>query len=115
MTRNVPIAAGDLRESVIIEAPTESTNAYGESILSWAPVARRRAAIRGLRTDELMRAQGQYTVATHEVEFRYHPGLTTDMRLIWDSRSPARTLDIVSITEQNNRESQRLVVKEQVA
>jgi SPP1 family predicted phage head-tail adaptor len=108
------LRAGDLRESVTIESPTEQTNAYGESILTWSPVMQRRAAVRGLRTDELMSAQGPYTVATHEVEFRYAPGLHAGMRLIWNSRSPARVLDIVSVTEQNNRESHRLVCKEQV-
>jgi SPP1 family predicted phage head-tail adaptor len=111
---NVSLRAGDLRESITIEAPTEQTNAYGESILTWAPVMNRRAAVRGLRTDELMSAQGPYTVATHEVEFRYAPGLNPGMRLVWKSRSPARVLDIVSVTEQNNRESHRLVCKEQV-
>lgn len=109
-----PLRAGDLRESVLIQAPAETQNDYGEPDLTWSLFASRRAAIRGLRTDELMSAQGMYTVATHEVEFRYVPGLTTDMRLVWTSRSPTRTLDIVSITEVNNREYQRLVVKEQV-
>lgn len=106
------LRAGDLRESVVIESPTETTNSYGETNLTWATFATRRAAVRGLRTDELMSAQGAYNVATHEVEFRYVPGLNTSMRLQWNSRSPARVLDIVSVTEQNNRESQRLIVKE---
>ena len=108
------LRSGDLRESVVIEAPTEHTNAFGESTLTWAPVAKRRASIRGMRTDELLDAQGPYTVATHEVAFRYVPGLNTGMRLIWNSRTPSRTLDILSVTEQNNRESQSLVCKEQV-
>lgn len=109
------LRSGDLRESVVIESPVEQTNSYGESTLTWAPLTRRRAAIRGLRTDELMRAQGPYTVATHEVEFRYVPELTTAMRLVWSSRTPARVLDIVSVTEQDNRTSHRLVCKEQVS
>ena len=108
------LRAGDLRESVVIEAPSESTNAYGESTLTWSPIANRRAAIRGLQIAEVMSAQEPYTVATHEVEFRYVPQLKASMRLIWNSRTPARTLDIVSITEQNNRESHRVVCKEQV-
>jgi head-tail adaptor len=54
-------------------------------------------------------------VATHEVEFRYVPELKASMRLIWNSRTPPRTLDIISISEQNNRESQRVVCKEQVS
>lgn len=108
------LRAGDLRESITIESPVEATNAYGESTLTWSPIARRRAAIRGLQIAEVMSAQEPYTVATHEVECRYVPELKASMRLIWDSRTPSRTLDIVSITEQNNRESMRIVCKEQV-
>lgn len=109
-----PLRAGDLRESVVIESPVEATNAYGESTLTWSPIDSRRASIRSLRTDELMSAQGPYEVATHEVEFRYVPMLSTSMRLRWVSRTPPRTLDIISATEQGNRESHRLVCKEQV-
>lgn len=108
------LRAGDLRESVIVEVATESTNSYGEYTMSWSPLAKRRAAIRGLRTDEVMSAQEPYTVATHEVEFRYLPELKTSMRLIWVNRTPNRILDIISVTENGNRESQRLVCKEQV-
>lgn len=108
------LRAGELRESVVIEVASEATNSYGESTLSWSPLVARRAAIRGLRVDEVMSAQEPYSVATHEVEMRYVPQLKTSMRLIWKSRTPNRTLDIISITEQGNRESQRVVCKEQV-
>lgn len=111
----MPIRAGDLRESVTVQVATEQTNDYGESTLTWSDYAKRRAAVRGLRTDELMSAQGPYTVATHEVEFRYVPGLQAGMRLVWDSRSPARTLDVIQITEDASREGHRLVCKEQVS
>jgi SPP1 family predicted phage head-tail adaptor len=106
--------AGELRESVTIEAPAETSNDFGEVTSTWAAIGKRRASIRGMRTDEVMRAQGQYTVATHEVVIRYMPGLTTAMRLVWDSRTPSRVLDIISVSEENNRESMRLVCKEQV-
>ncbi len=109
------LRAGDLRESVVIQSPIETTNAYGESTISWTQLTTRRASIRNLRTDEVMSAQEPYTVATHEVEFRYLPELKTSMRFLWVSRFPTRTLDIISITEQGNRESQRIVCKEQVS
>lgn len=109
------ISAGELRESVVVESPTETPNDFGEVTVTWAAFASRRAAIRGMRVDELMNAQGAYTVATHEVVMRYLPGLTTAMRLRWNSRSPARTLDILSVAEEGNRESHRIVCKEQVA
>lgn len=108
------IKSGDLREAVRIEVAASQTNDYGESTMTWSTFTKRRASIRGLRVDEIMSAQEPYTVATHEVEFRYAPGLKADMRLVWESVTPARTLDIVQVTEQNNRESHRLVCKEQV-
>jgi SPP1 family predicted phage head-tail adaptor len=111
----MPIRAGDLRESVTVQVSTEQTNDYGEATLSWADFATRRAAIRSLRVDEVMSAQQPYTVATYEVEFRYVPGLKAGMRLVWNSRAPARTLDVTQITEDANREGQRLVCREQVS
>lgn len=108
------IRAGDLRESVTVQVSTEQTNDFGEATVTWADFARRRAAIRSSRIDEPMSAQEPYTVATHDVEFRYVPGLKNGMRLIWNSRSPARTLDILQITEDPSREFHRLTCKEQV-
>jgi siroheme synthase len=61
-----------------------------------------------------MLTQELATVATHTVRFRYVPGLSSAMRLVWTSRTPARTLDIVAITEKNNREEHSLVCKERV-
>lgn len=109
------IRAGDLREAVTIEVATEQTNAYGEATATWHPLANRRAAIDGINVSELMSAQGPYTVATHNVRFRYLQGLKAGMRLIWTSRSPHRTLDIISVSERNNREEHVLVCKEQVS
>jgi SPP1 family predicted phage head-tail adaptor len=109
------LRAGDLRESVVIQVATQATNDYGESLTTWSDFARRRASIRGLRVSETVAAQEPQTVGTHEVQFRYAAGLRPDMRLLWVSRNPARTLDILSVTEENNRESHRLECKERKA
>ena len=108
------LRAGDLRESVIIQVATQATNAYGESTATWNVFATRRAAVEGLTASEAMLSQELATIATHTVRFRYVPGLTSGMRVIWTSRSPIRTLDIVSVTEKNNREEHSLVCKERV-
>lgn len=107
------IRAGDLRESVTIQSPVSQTNAYGESTIEWEDFASRRAAISGIRFTEQMTSYAQFDVATHDVVFRYVPGLTNEMRLVWKSRTPNRILDIVSAAEEGNRESHRLVCKEQ--
>jgi SPP1 family predicted phage head-tail adaptor len=106
--------AGDLREAVTIQVATQATNAYGESTATWTPFANRRAAVEGLTASEAMLTQELATIATHTVRFRHVPGLTSSMRILWTSRTPARTLDIVSITEKNNREEHSVVCKERV-
>lgn len=108
------LRAGDLREAVVIQSPVQATNSYGESTVTWASFATRRAAVEGLTASEQMLPQELSTVATHTVRFRYVPGLTSSMRLIWSSRTPSRTLDIVSVTEKNNREEHSLVCKERI-
>jgi head-tail adaptor len=61
-----------------------------------------------------MRQEEIATMATHTVRFRYVPGLTSGMRVIWTSRTPNRTLDILSVTEKNNREEHSVVCKERL-
>ena len=107
------LRAGDLRESVTIQMAVESVNAFGETEITWQTVANRRAAVRGLNISEVISAQEPYTLGTHEVEFRYLDILKTTMRVVWDSRVPNRTFDILGITENGNRESQTLICKEQ--
>ena len=109
------LRAGDLRESVTIQAAVEQTNSYGESTITWVNFATRRAAIDGISIHEMIAAQEPQTVGTHQVRFRYVPGLKNSMRLVWSSRSPERTLDILSVSEKNNREEHQLVCKERFA
>ncbi len=109
------LRAGDMRESVTIQAAVEQTNSYGESTISWVDYATRRAAIDGINIQEMISAQEPQTVGTHQVRFRYVPGLRNSMRLLWTSRVPSRTLDILAVSEKNNREEHQLVCKERFA
>lgn len=109
---NDRIRAGDLRESVTIESSTEQTNSFGEMIVTWAPIATRRASIKGRRTDERVDSTMPYTVASHEVTFRYTPELRPDMRLIWTNNSPPRILDILAITDLSRNEGHVVTCKE---
>lgn len=108
------IKAGELREAVVIESPVEVPNDFGETEVTWQEFARRRARIDGIVVRETSDAQGNRTVASHDVSFRYVPGLTADMRIVWTSRTPSRVLDVLSIAELNNREEHRLTCAEQV-
>lgn len=106
------VNSGDLREAVTVQVATKATNAYGETVLTWAHFANRRAAIDGRTITETMNAEQPYTSGSYDVRFRYLPGLTSEMRLIWASRSPNRILDIVAITEKGMREEHQLVCRE---
>lgn len=108
------LQAGKLRESVTIQRPVKTQNSYGETSITWETFANRRAAISGIVSRESVDSQQVGTVVTHDVSMRYVPGLSTEMRLVWSSRTPARYLDIVSATELNNREEHRLTCAEQV-
>lgn len=108
------LKAGECRESIRIEYPVKATNAYGEMTHSWATLCTRWAKIEGKQLDEYVNGERVRTVGTHMVSFRPHtPALKSDMRIVWASRSPERTFDIVNITEIGNREGHRLTCKEQ--
>lgn len=106
------INAGDLRESVVVQVATKSTNSYGETVLEWATFANRRAAIDGRTITETMNTEQPYTSGDYNVRFRYLPGLNAEMRLIWTSRTPNRVLDVVAVTEKGMREEHQLVCRE---
>jgi len=106
------INAGDLRESVTVQVSTKATNAYGETVLTWSDFAKRRAAIDGRTITETMNSEQPYTSGAYNVRFRYLPGLSPEMRLVWTSRTPNRVLDISAITEAGMREEHQLVCRE---
>ncbi len=106
------INAGELRESVTVQVASKATNAYGETVMSWSTFASRRASIDGRTITETMNAEQPYTSGAYNVRFRYLPGLTSEMRLVWTSRKPNRVLDIVAVTEKGMREEHELVCKE---
>lgn len=106
--------AGECRESIRIEQPVKATNAYGEVTHTWSTFCTRWAKIEGKQLDEYVNGERVRTVGTHMVSFRpFTVGLATDMRIVWVSRPPGRTLDIVNITEIGNREGHKLTCKEQ--
>jgi len=106
------INSGDLRHSVTVQVASPATNAYGETVLTWSNFATRRAAIEGRTIRETMSFSQPYTSGSYDVRFRYLPGLSPDMRLVWTSRTPNRVLDILAVTELGTREGHQLVCRE---
>ena len=104
------IDAGKLRERVTIQIANGTTNAFGETVLSWANSTSAWASVEGVSARESLGLGQQEIGVTHRVRMRYLPGLTQNMRLSWRSR----TLDIVSLLEHSNRSEHEIICQETV-
>ena len=102
--------AGDLRERVTVQTPTESRNRLGESIATWATFAEVWASVNGVTAREFLLAGQQQTEISHRVQMRYLTGLTQQMRISWRGR----TFEIISILERENRSEHELLCQETV-
>ena len=107
------LPAGILTEMVVVEAPTETRNALGETTLAWSEFGKRWASIRAVGYSEQEIRKQTTGNATHTIRMRYMPGLTGKMRLRWSSRSN-RILYISSVVEHGRREEHELACEEKV-
>lgn len=103
------IEPGKLRERVTVQIASGTTNALGETVLTWANSTAVWASVEGVSAREALAAGQQDVTITHRVRLRYLPGLTQQMRLEWRSR----TLNIVSLLEYGNR-SEHVAICEEV-
>ena len=103
------IDPGKLRERVTVQIASGTTNALGETVLSWSNSTAVWASVEGVAAREALAAGQQDTTITHGVRVRYLPGLTQQMRFAWRSR----TLNIVSLLEYGNR-SEHVAICEEV-
>ena len=104
------INAGSLSERVTVQQASESRNAIGETVLSWATFAERWAIVEGVSSRESLAYGQQQISVSHRVRLRYLTGLTQSMRLQWRGR----TLEIVSLLEHDNRSEHELLCQEAV-
>ena len=78
--------AGQLRHKVVIEQPTEAQAISGATTKTWSTFGTTRASINPLSGVEGMAAKERQATVTHEIKIRWLPGITTMMRVIYDSR-----------------------------
>jgi SPP1 family predicted phage head-tail adaptor len=104
------IDPGRLRERITIQQASETRNALGESVQSWATFAERWASVDGLSSREVLLTGQQQTEVTHRVRLRYVDGFTGLMRILWRGR----VLEITSLLEHNNRSEHEALCTERV-
>ena len=102
------IDAGKLRERVTVQIASGTTNALGETVLTWANSTAVWASVEGVSARESVTAGQQDVSLTHRVRMRYLPGLTQNMRFAWRNR----TLEIVSLLEHGNRSEHEAICAE---
>ena len=101
--------AGKLRERVTVQIASGTTNALGETVLTWANSSAVWASVEGVSAREALISGQQETTVSHRVRLRYLPGLTSQHRFSWRSR----TLEIVSLLEHGNRSEHEAICQEQ--
>lgn len=103
------IDPGKLRERVTVQIATGATNALGETVLTWGDSSAVWASVEGVSAREALISGQQETTVSHRVRLRYLPGLTSQHRFSWSSR----TLEIVSLLEHGNRSEHEAICQEQ--
>ena len=101
--------AGKLRERITVQIASGATNTLGETVLTWSDSSAVWASVEGVSAREALLAGQQDTSVTHKVRMRYLPGLTSQHRFSWRSR----TLEIVSLLEHGNRSEHEAICQEQ--
>jgi len=77
---------GELDKRIIIENSTEVDDGYGGKTISWATFATVWARVKPLKGFEKLRAMQIQSEVTHKITIRYRSGITTGMRVNFNSR-----------------------------
>lgn len=91
--------AGPMRHRVTIQESTDTQDAYGEPIESWAAYAVRWAQVEPLRGAERFEAQRLNPDLAYRVRLRHDStidAVTPKMRISWDSRT-LRIHEVINI------------------
>jgi SPP1 family predicted phage head-tail adaptor len=103
------IDPGKLRERITVQIASGTTNALGETVLTWNDSSAVWASVEGVSAREALIFGQQETTVSHRVRLRHLPGLTSQHRFSWRSR----TLEIVSLLEHGNRSEHEAICQEQ--
>lgn len=99
---------GELVYRVVVEQPVSTQNEAGESVLAWSTYATVWANVQALSSRETYQYGQQVGVMTHKIMIRFLAGLTSAMRIVYDSRN----LEIGQISELERRTLQEIICAE---
>ena len=91
--------AGSLRHRVALQTVTETRDAVGGVVESWATTATVWAAVEPLRGREFYQARAEQAGVDTRIRIRYRSGITPKMRISWGSH----VYDIEAVIEPDSR------------
>jgi SPP1 family predicted phage head-tail adaptor len=95
-----PVTIGDLRHSVEIERPQQTSDGAGGATVSWVLVARVWAAIWARSAGEAFRLDREAGTASHDVWIRYRTDITPEMRVRFGTRL-YNILGVIDVEDRN--------------
>lgn len=102
------IKAGVMKERVLIQAPSESSNSLGETTIGWEDAGEVWASVDGLSSREILQAMQANVIASHKIRIRFFPEITPHHRVVWRGKN----LEVASVVERNNRTVHEMLVRE---
>lgn len=101
------MSIGQLRKQITVQAETQTSDGAGGYVLAWTNVATAWGEIRPFDGSKFFVAHHLEGHVTHHVTMRYQNGITTDMRLTYNSR--LFNIRAVMNTDESNRWMELLV------
>jgi SPP1 family predicted phage head-tail adaptor len=106
--------AGAYRDVIDIEEPTETNNAFGEPVATWAAMSSGsdiRAEVKDLQGRELEQAKATHADVSVRVKLRYFSGLTPKKR--FKQKPSNRYLQIESVANPDGRQIEHVCLCKQ--
>lgn len=89
---------GPLRDRVVIQVNTTSSDSQGGRSSSWGTLATVWASVKALSGAEVLAAQAVSSQVRYEVEIQYRTDVTPAMRLSWTPYSAtAKTIEVLAV------------------
>ena len=100
--------AGKLRHRLIVQQlqDTETLDSVGQPVQTWRTFGHMWGSVEPLSGRELYNAAQIQPDVTHKVTMRYRAGIAAKMRI----QHKARTLDILSVTDTDEREIELILM-----
>lgn len=94
--------AGKMREAVTLQQKSVSRGANGEEVVSWSTFASVYAQVQPISGREFVALRQAQSTITHRFRIRWLTGVTTAMRVLWNSQ-PYDIVEAINVDARNRQ------------